>query len=164
MTRLEGGEGSRIGVTAICVFRHEGRILVASGRDSVTGQRFMRPLGGQVEFGERAVEAIEREIREEIQAGIGHPVLLGVLENVYLYEGVPGHQVVFVFDAQFRDRELYRRAEIPIAEDVWTGPARWVALASLSGSGTPLYPEGLLALLLDAEAPPRPTTHHRGTQ
>lgn len=45
---------------AICLFRHGSRILVSDGLDSETG-RYCRPLGGAIEFGERAQAAIVRE-------------------------------------------------------------------------------------------------------
>src|SRR5262249_25090925 len=65
---------------AICVFRHADRILVARGHDALKGQHFMRPLGGRIEFGELAADALRREIREELNAEIHEPELLGVLE------------------------------------------------------------------------------------
>lgn len=138
----------RIRAVAVCVFRHEDRVLVADACDGVTGQRFMRPLGGEIEFGERAVEALERGIREKIQADIEQSVLLGVLENIFVYEGVPRHQIVFVFDARFLDASFYERDQIPVAEDIWVGPARWVTLSALGSESLPLYPKGLLELLI----------------
>jgi len=35
----------------ICLFRHEGRILVTESFDSSKGDHYARPLGGGVEFG-----------------------------------------------------------------------------------------------------------------
>lgn len=107
----------------------------------------MRPLGGRIEFGELAADALRREIREELHAEIDRPELLGVLENLFVYLGEPNHEIVFVFDARFRDPSLFERHEIPIAEDVWLEPATWVRLSSLGSGGTPLYPNGLLELL-----------------
>ena len=96
---------------AICVFRHHSRILVAQGFDDVKNESFLRPLGGAIEFGEMAVEALRREIREELGVEIAEPVRLGVLENVFTYRGQPGHEVIFVFDARFVDAGLYQQAE-----------------------------------------------------
>lgn len=142
------GVTNGVRVLAICVFRDADRILVAHGFDVAKGEHFVRPLGGQVEFGERAADAVRREIREELQAEIDQAQLLGVLENLFVYGGAPGHEIVFVFDAKFREPSFYRQKEIPIAEDVWLGPATWESLSTLSSGGTSLYPEGLLSLLL----------------
>ncbi len=55
---------------ALCLFRNSGRILVFEGYDPLKQQTFYRPLGGGIEFGERAEDAVRREIREEIRAEI----------------------------------------------------------------------------------------------
>ncbi|MEM7351352.1 MAG: NUDIX domain-containing protein [Acidobacteriota bacterium] len=130
---------------AICVFRHGTRILVARGTDDVKGEAFLRPLGGAVEFGERIVDALRREIREELGVEIRDPVRLGLLENVFTYRGEPGHEIVFVFDAKFVDPDLYTRTSLPLDEPVWDGEARWIDLAEPQPLA--LYPEGLLTLL-----------------
>jgi 8-oxo-dGTP pyrophosphatase MutT (NUDIX family) len=140
---------------AICVFRHADRILVARGYDAVKGEHFMRPLGGRIEFGELAAEALRREIREELNAEIHEPELLGVLEDVYVYAGGLCHDVAFVFDAKFRDASLYDKVEIPIAED-WDGPATWQHLSKCGTVAVPLYPTGLQALLLAHASDPSP--------
>ncbi len=129
----------------ICVFRNGTKILVAQGFDDVKNETFLRPLGGAVEFGERAVDALRREMREELGAQIEEPVQLGVLENVFTYRGAPGHEVVFVFDARFADAELYNRPSLPLNESVWDGAARWIDLADPLPH--PLYPDGLGMLL-----------------
>ena len=62
---------NRIRALAICVFRHNGRILVAEGVDPCKGgQVFYRPLGGGIEFGEYAKQTLVRELREELDAEI----------------------------------------------------------------------------------------------
>jgi ADP-ribose pyrophosphatase YjhB (NUDIX family) len=58
---------------------------------------FHRLVGGGVELGERSVEAVVREIGEELGTTLHDPRLLGVLENIFDYEGEPGHEVVFVY-------------------------------------------------------------------
>ena len=131
---------------AICGLRRGSRILVAQGFDSARGEGFLRPLGGTVEFGERAADAIRREVREELRAEITDPVQLGVLENVFTYEGQPGHEIVFVFDAQFSDPRLNQKDSLPIHEEgIWDGPARWVDVDG--GLPFDLFPDGLATLL-----------------
>jgi ADP-ribose pyrophosphatase YjhB (NUDIX family) len=140
-----GVTGQAIRLLSICVFRNGGRILVARGFDSVKNEHFLRPLGGAIEFGESAEAALRREIKEEVDAEITNPVRLGVLENVFTYEGTRGHEVLFVYDATFAEPGFYDRMRIPIREPIWDGEARWVEL-SAPGS-EPLYPEGLSELL-----------------
>ena len=135
----------RIRVIAICIFRDAGRILLARGYDQAKSEYFRRPIGGEVEFGESAEEALAREVREELGLEVRTLHRLGVLENVFSYDGKPGHEVVFVFDARFTDETVYSRDELPLHEDVWDGAARWVELDALPAE--PLYPEGILGLL-----------------
>lgn len=137
----------RIRTIALCAFRNAGRILVGHGYDSVKRERFLRPLGGGVEFGERAADALRREIREELGAEIGTPRLLGVLENVFTYDGAPEHEIVFVFDAPFEDRSLYQKAELRFVESDREKTASWQPLGTLDDPRQPLYPQGLLSLL-----------------
>jgi ADP-ribose pyrophosphatase YjhB (NUDIX family) len=137
-----------IRVLAIGVFRAGDRILVARGLDPTTGERFYRPLGGRVEFGERAEAALGREIAEELGGTIGDARLLGVLETLFEYDGQPRHEIVFVFDARFGDPSWYDRTELTVTE-AGTGwePARWISIDVLASSAERLVPEGLMALL-----------------
>lgn len=147
----------RIRALAIGVFRAGDRILLARGVDPESGEPFYRPLGGGVEFGERAEDALRREIAEELGAEIAAPRLLGVLENLFDYAGRPGHEIVFVFDARFADPSLYSRPAIPVTE-AGTGweDARWISLPRLAAGPDRVVPDGLLPLLLSAAAPDPP--------
>ncbi|NNE70554.1 MAG: NUDIX hydrolase [Rhodothermales bacterium] len=136
---------THIRVLVISVFRDGRRILVARGYDEAKSEYFLRPIGGEVEFGESAVEALKREVKEELGLEIESPVRLGILENLFSYDGKPGHEVVFVYDARFTDPSAYFREELPLNEDIWDGMARWVSLDALPAE--PLYPDGLLELL-----------------
>ncbi len=142
----------RIRPIAVCVFwrrRRPDQILVEEGYDRVKGQRFFRPLGGGIEFGERAQDALAREMREELDAAIANVRLLGVLENIFMYEGARGHEIVFVYDAEFRDRGMYEGREVQ-GYRVETGAgfvARWRSPEEIRGKNARLVPEGLADLL-----------------
>jgi ADP-ribose pyrophosphatase YjhB (NUDIX family) len=138
-----------IRLIAIGLFRQDTRILVAPGYDEVKRERFFRPLGGAIEFGEAAAEALRREIREELGLEIHDPVQLAVLENRFEYRGTPGHEVVFVLDAAFVDRSVYEQTTVPIREPGWDGPAEWIDVSR--PLPCPLYPEGLEGLLNGAD-------------
>ena len=133
---------------AICVFQRGTRILVGRAFDEVKNEEFFRPLGGAIEFGETAVDAVRREILEELRAEISDPVQIGVLENIFTFAGQPGHEFVVVFDAEFTDSSLYNEARLPLFEEGWGGEAFWLDLAEPLPA--PLYPDGLSALLASA--------------
>ena len=79
----------RIRPLALCVFRRGDKIFVSQGYNSRKDQTFFRPIGGKIEFGERAAEAVAREVQEEIGAEIADLKYLGTLENIFTYEGKP---------------------------------------------------------------------------
>jgi 8-oxo-dGTP pyrophosphatase MutT (NUDIX family) len=137
----------RIRALAICIFRRGNDILVIEAVDSVKGETFYRPLGGGIEFGETSAAAAAREVREEVGAEICELRYLGTLENLFIYEGTPGHEIVQVHEGQFVDRVLYAKATIIGAESDGT-PFRavWKPLESFSSSA-PLYPTALKELL-----------------
>ena len=137
-----------IRLLALCVFREGDRILVSHVVDRRGGALYYRPLGGGVEFGETAAAAVRREMREELGAEITDVALLGVLENLFVYEGEPRHEIVFVYDARLADAALYARDALPVTEegDGWSD-ARWIALAEFAAGRERLVPAGLLGLL-----------------
>ena len=140
----------QIRVLALCILRQDDRILVRETRDPHDGQRFCRPLGGGVEFGETSQAAVRREIREELGVELTEVRLLGTLESLFSYAGRPGHEVVLVYAADFADRQHYAQAELPGQEsDGEAFRATWRSLDSFDDSGR-LVPEGLLALLARA--------------
>ena len=140
---------SRIRPLAICVFRHKDRILVAEGYDPIKKQSFYRPLGGGIEFGEYSEQTICRELLEEIGAKVCDLKYLGTLENVYIFNGTPGHEIVQVYDGVLEDTRLYEQdvifgQEIDINESF---QAVWKQLNEFGDEKLILYPTGLLELL-----------------
>ncbi|GHG13024.1 MULTISPECIES: NUDIX hydrolase [Amycolatopsis] len=129
----------------LAVIRRGSALLVFEARDDVKGETFCRPLGGGIEFGETSQDALVREFREELDAEIEVEQLLGVLENVFTWQDRPGHEIVFLYAAEFADRSRYERDEMKILDDPAT--ARWVDLAEFREGRKVLYPTGLIELL-----------------
>lgn len=140
---------ARIRPIVICLFRRDDRILVSEAYDTSAGRYFCRPLGGGIEFGERSREALLREIREEVGAEVENLELVGVLENVFTYEGARGHEIVFVYDGEFKDKRMYVGDEVQgyRAETDAGFVAKWRSPEEISGMNARLVPEGLAALL-----------------
>lgn len=108
------------------------------------------PVGGRVEFGEPSRQAIIREVREELNAEITDIELLGVLESLFTFDGGPGHEIIFVYDAQFIDAAPYESGPLTGVESEKEYTAHWIGPNS-PDHGRPLYPDGLLSLLGDWE-------------
>lgn len=140
---------NRIRPLAICVFRRNGRILVAEGYDPVKKQSFYRPLGGGIEFGEKSEDTVRRELREEINAEVADIWYLGTLENIFVFNGIPGHEIVQVYDGVLKESRLYEQTVIEGKEaDVDESfKAVWESLDEFEEGKSILYPTGLLELL-----------------
>jgi 8-oxo-dGTP pyrophosphatase MutT (NUDIX family) len=140
-------------VKGICIFRKDNSILVAEGYDRAKCETFYTPLGGEVEFGEYGNHAIAREVREEIGAEVLNVRFIGTLENIFNFEGEKEHEIVLVYEGEFKDRALYTKPVIEGFEESLEYHGRikatWKPISNF-GCEAPLYPEGLLELLADA--------------
>jgi len=139
---------SHIRPIAICVFRHQNRILVFEGYDSVKNEVFYRPLGGGIEFGEHSSETIQREIKEELGAEICDLSFLGSVENIFFLNNKRGHELVQVYDASFVNPEFYGYSSFEAIEaNGLKLKVVWKDVKFFEAGKAPLYPTGLLALL-----------------
>ncbi len=145
----------QIRVTALAVFRRREEILVFHGWDATRGFTFARPPGGGVDFGERAEDAVRREMREELGIEVGSVEQLGVIENIFAHGGSPGHQVAFVFAVEAPDRMFYERDE-HWGEEETPGPdgeTRFeLTWRQIDDESVKLVPEGIRDLLREAWA------------
>lgn len=131
------------------------RLLVRRHLDGVVDPVFYRPPGGTIEFGERSIDAVRREVQEEIGAELTNLRLLACIENLFDFKGEVGHEIVFIYRADFVDSALYQRAEIDGQEaDGQDFVAVWLPLAAFT-SDQPLYPTALLDILHNELSPGR---------
>lgn len=136
-----------IRVKVIGVARKEDKILAGLYEHPSTGFKFYCPIGGGMELGERSEETLHREFNEEIKAKLSFQKLLGVLENHFELEGRVGHEIVYVYQVEFKDKSLYAKSSIAAIEDNgYEFEAHWIPVQS-SKRETVLYPNGLEDLL-----------------
>jgi 8-oxo-dGTP pyrophosphatase MutT (NUDIX family) len=131
----------------VCVFRRGDELLLSESPDSVEGDTFFGPPGGEIEFGETAAAAARREMMEELGERVSTTSLLGVLENIFVYEGQTGHEIVFVFETRFEDPSLYERSEVRGIEGTHPFVLHWHRTTELRAAGRRLVPDGLEGLL-----------------
>lgn len=137
----------RIRATALCVIWRSDSIFVAEGTDVVKQQTFYRPLGGSIEFGERGADTVIREFREEVGAELANVRYLCTLENIFTYNGEPGHEIVLVYEGEFADPEMYNKPYVDCTEgEGLPFRAVWKRVGGFS-KDLPLYPDGLWEVL-----------------
>ena len=134
---------------AICLFHHNGHILVSEEYDPAKGETFYRPLGGGIEFCEHSTDTIRRELMEEIGAEVKDLAYLGTLESIFVFDGKPGHEIVQVYDGTLTESGLYEQVvisghEANVEEHFH---ATWMHIHEFGPGKSILYPDGLLELL-----------------
>ncbi|WP_227373715.1 hypothetical protein [Haladaptatus halobius] len=77
---------------------------------------------------------------------------LGVLENLFSFGRKLGHEFV-VYDGAFADESLYERDVLECYEEAVDEhfEAFWKPIADFRGEAGPLYPEGILELLVEGK-------------
>lgn len=137
---------SRIRNIAVGLPVREGHVLALRGSDPARGIEFYRAIGGGIEFGETAEEALRREFREELGCDLDSVELLTVPQNIFTYDARPGHEIahVFLVSSAYLDA-VPLGATLAILDE--GSPVEWVPIDALRGGERPLFPEGLVELL-----------------
>lgn len=137
----------RIRVIAVALIYRGTDVLVMAVQDDTGAVKGWRPLGGAIEFGESAEEAVAREFLEEI----GRPVRcirqLCVLENLYSHEGSHGHEVVFAFEAELLGSELEPTIASSFVDGGVTNHVAWCPVSEFVEGSQRLFPEKLVSYL-----------------
>ncbi|XGW00558.1 MAG: NUDIX hydrolase [Leptolyngbya sp. BL-A-14] len=116
----------RIRAIVLGLIQSGSRLFVSEGFDPVKQDHFYRALGGGIEFGETSLDALKREFQEELQAELTNIHYLGCLENLFIYDGKPGHELVQLYRCDFVDRTFYQREQIPFSDSDQTYTAHWI--------------------------------------
>lgn len=144
MTAAVWGPPPYIRVLAVGIVRDGDRILVFEGTDPSKPGCFYRPIGGAVQFGEHAEDALRREFREELGVDLADIHYVATLENLFVYNGRPGHEYVRVYAARLMGSTA---PEIGREEDGTPFKVLWLELDRARRGEAVLYPAGLLVAL-----------------
>ena len=130
-----------IRVLALGVILQGDRIFISEGYDPVKHQTFYRAMGGGVDFGETSLAALKREFQEEIQAELTNIRYLGCLENIFTYNGQPGHEIIQLYKCDFVDPKLYQLEKLVFSEGERQKTALWVDISRFKSGELKLVPE-----------------------
>ena len=135
---------------AVCIIRNGPRFLVEYYEWPTPDDKFYRPLGGEIEYGEYGENAVKREFREEIFAEIKNVRYLGTIENIFEVQDETGHEIVLIYEADFADQLMYSKDVIEGFDGIETPRkvlAYWKTLEDIDEEGLPLYPDRLREFL-----------------
>lgn len=136
---------TRIRVKALAWIEDKGMLFVVKMHDEVKGDDYYRPVGGSVEFGERAHQTVLREVEEELQTQIATVAPPFVIENLFTCDGERGHEIDFLFPARFTDIHYYERKSYPLLEaNGETFEALWIPIGDCITGKLRLVPEELV--------------------
>jgi 8-oxo-dGTP pyrophosphatase MutT (NUDIX family) len=136
-----------IRVITLALIKHEARIFVSKCDDGVKQDCFYRALGGGVEFGETSQKALQRELWEELEAELTNVQYLCCLENLFTFNGKPGHELVQVYQCDFADRRFYQSESFTACEGGTEFIAFWEESDRFKSGELRLVPEGFLQFL-----------------
>lgn len=89
-----------------------------------------------------------REIEEELGLKVQVNKLAATFENIFVYEGKPGHEIVLLFETRFVDPGNYRHQELDIVESGKViSKAVWRSVDEIRSEGSKLYPIGIEKVL-----------------
>lgn len=131
-----------ISVKAVGLLWRDGKLLAAEVRDDEGQLTGVRPLGGSVNFGETAEQAVRREFAEELGLLVTPASPPIIIENIY-------SEIVFVFGLSCADGALPATPSFQFCEeDGSAAVAAWYDPADLDQPNGPrLFPAGLKAVL-----------------
>lgn len=134
-------------VKVMCLFNKGGKTLAARCADSrFEGGAFYRVLGGSLEMNESLEEGIRREIREELSSDIENLKFLQVIENRFIYQNIPGHEIIFMYSGDLVRNELYELKEFetidnPNIPGSYSFTAEWINIEEVLSDKKTLFPD-----------------------
>ncbi|MDX1977537.1 MAG: NUDIX hydrolase [Pseudanabaenaceae cyanobacterium bins.68] len=141
------GYSPTIRVLALGVICDRQRVFMSEGHDPVKGQTFYRALGGGIDFGESSAAALVREFKEELDTEVVNLSYLGCLENLFSFNGQPGHEIIQLYSCEFQDPKFYQLEQIEFAEGARRKLALWVDINRFLSGELILYPDGMTRYL-----------------
>ncbi len=130
---------------ALGVVRRGNKILVSEGYDKIKEEVFYRCIGGGIEFKEESKEALKREFKEEIGIDITVGKFLGISENIFVFNGKQGHELILFYDVFIKDEDY--RENYKILDEKGEPDAMWIDVDKFKNKELKIYPKEMLEYL-----------------
>lgn len=132
---------------AICILKNnKNQILFQIVEDGE--KMFLRCPGGGIEFGETALEAIQREIKEELHTDLIDAQQIGIIESFFEFNGQSLHEIVFIFKGEINDKSLFEKEHFELIEsNGQIYKAIWKSLKKCQEEGWSIVPKDVFRYL-----------------
>jgi len=124
---------------SVAIIKNGHKIFVGGGHDDIKKEKFYRLMGGGIKFRETALQALKREFREEFAAELINIKLLKVLENIFVFNGEYGHEIAYIYEAEFKDKKMYENKKYPVLDSKINSAAEWIEYEK----EMKVYPKGI---------------------
>ena len=131
---------NRIRPISISIIRNNDKILVYKRQDDITKKSFYRLVGGCIEFGESSKDALKRECQEELSLDILDIKLISTFESIFKFNNNKMHEIVYLFNCNFKDKTIYHREKIKGMEGDRSFEAVWVSVSDFKEQMEIIYP------------------------
>lgn len=111
--------------------------------------RGYRPIGGGIEFGETSLETVQREVQEELGTPFQPESFLGWVENLYTFNGHPGHEMMALWEGTLADKKFYEQERIEYIEADKIAKQCFMVWRNPFAADLPVWPEKMLEKLKD---------------
>lgn len=105
-------DGVRFNFRVSCIISSEGKYLLHRKK----GDSFWNLIGGRTSLGESSIDAVRREIQEELGCDCTIDALVHVGENFFSFKGADFHEILMIFSGElkepFREEDLEQDIEV----------------------------------------------------
>jgi ADP-ribose pyrophosphatase YjhB (NUDIX family) len=135
-----------IRVTSKAIIRKENELLVIEAGNKENEVSYLYLPGGGIEFKERSIDALHREIREELQTEIKECKFIAVIENQFKINNCELHEICFLYEVKLYE-EFYKNVNFSITEDISINNSYWVNVEKIKNKSIKFYPEDAIKYL-----------------
>lgn len=102
--------------------------------------------GGGIEFREKIIEALKREVKEELEVEVINYNHIITIDNLFEVDGMKAHEIAHVYEVDL-SKDIYHIDEKAMLADVIPSKIMWIEVDEFKSNKKVFYPKELVRLL-----------------